>query len=205
MSVTSTLSALLLDLDNTLIDRDAAFQAWLRSEPALSDSDREELIQIDAGGHGSRAHLLAQLRRKLHQSIAQVRTRLEEGVLAHITAKEGARALLGAFAGPKVVITNGSAQLQKAKLQASGLRPLIDAVIVSEDLGQKKPHSALFRAALHAVSAQAEHALMIGDHPIYDIAGAEQQGIRGILLRTRWFDPPLGMPTISSLSELQLP
>lgn len=205
MSDTSTLSTLLCDLDNTLIDRDAAFEAWLHSEPSLSATDRAELICIDAGGHGSRAQLFAALRRKLQLSITQVRKRFEEGILSHIAVKAGAIALLRAFSGSKVVITNGTAQLQRAKLQAAGLGPFIDAVIVSEDLGQKKPHPALFRAALHAVSAQAVHALMIGDHPIHDIAGAKRQGIRGVLLRTPWFDPPPGIRTISSLSELQLP
>jgi putative hydrolase of the HAD superfamily len=205
MSIPSSLSALLIDLDNTLIDRDVAFASWLQTLPVLTHRDRQALIQTDAGGHGSRARLFAQLRQKLHVTLETARQIFEKGVLAHLTLKPGAETLLASFSGPKVIVTNGSSRLQRAKLEAVRLQPFIDAVIVSEELGHRKPHPALYRAALASVSAKPDQALMIGDHPVHDIAGAAQEGISGVLLRTRWFDPPKGMMHIESLAELQLP
>lgn len=205
MSIPSSCSTLLLDLDNTLIDRDAAFASWLQTLSVLTQHDRQALILTDAGGHGSRARLFAQLRQKLDVSMETARQIFEVGILAHLRPRPGADTLLASFSGPKVIVTNGSSRLQRAKLDAVKLRPFIDAVIVSEELGHRKPHPAIYRAALASVSVKPQQALMIGDHPVYDIAGAAQEGISGVLLRTRWFDPPEGVLHIQSLEELQRP
>lgn len=50
-----------------------------------------------------------------------------------------------------------------------------------------KPAAPFFQAALRAVGANADETLMIGDDIRGDIGGAEQAGIRGLLVRTGKF------------------
>ncbi len=81
------------------------------------------------------------------------------------------------------VVTNGTEEHQRAKLDASGLTGLFDAVVTSGAVGASKPDPAIFRVALDAVGCDAADAVMVGDNPLRDIAGAQQAGLRGV-----WID-----------------
>jgi len=52
-----------------------------------------------------------------------------------------------------------------------------------------KPAAPFFQAALGAIGANADEALMIGDDIRGDVGGAQQAGIRGLLVRTGKFQP----------------
>jgi putative hydrolase of the HAD superfamily len=82
-----------------------------------------------------------------------------------------------------VVVTNGTEEHQRTKLDASGLTGLFDAIVTSGAVGASKPDPAIFRAALEAVGCDPADAAMVGDNPLRDIAGAQQAGLRGI-----WID-----------------
>lgn len=62
---------------------------------------------------------------------------------------------------------------------ASGREPLV--------LG--KPATAFFQVALEKLGVSADQALMIGDDIIGDVQGAQQAGLRGVLVRTGKFRP----------------
>ena len=71
-------------------------------------------------------------------------------------------------------------------------------------MGASKPDPAIFRAALEAVGCGPDDAVMVGDNPLRDIAGAQQAGLRGV-----WIDRDGGeargvVPdaTIRELAEL---
>ncbi len=81
------------------------------------------------------------------------------------------------------VVTNGTDEHQRAKLDASGLTGLFDAVVTSGAVGASKPDPAIFRVALDAVGCEPGDAAMVGDHPLRDVAGAQQAGLRGV-----WID-----------------
>ncbi|MNN73951.1 Pyrimidine 5'-nucleotidase YjjG [compost metagenome] len=87
------------------------------------------------------------------------------------------------------------------------LRHFFDAIIVSGDLGIKKPDERIYRIALERLGASAEETVIVGDHPVNDIWGAAQLGIRGIwLLRNHKWNEELqgGKPwkEINELNEL---
>ncbi len=79
------------------------------------------------------------------------------------------------------VVTNGSSLSQRSKVRHWGLPGLVDAIVVSEEIGAAKPAAAIFRHALRAVGADAAHTLFVGDRPEADIGGA-----RGVGTRTAW-------------------
>jgi putative hydrolase of the HAD superfamily len=78
------------------------------------------------------------------------------------------------------VVTNGMEEHQRAKLDAAGLTDLFDVVVSSAVVGASKPDPRIFRFALERVGGSAAEAVMVGDHPARDIAGAQQAGIRGV-------------------------
>jgi putative hydrolase of the HAD superfamily len=79
-------------------------------------------------------------------------------------------------------------------------------VLISGDLGVAKPAAAIFRQALARVGVAPAEALMIGDQPLADVAGARAVGIPAVLVRTRWHDPAEGRAPgaaiVSSLDEV---
>ncbi len=77
----------------------------------------------------------------------------------------------------------------------------VDGWIASGSYGKVKPSPLIFRAALELVGCEAECAVMVGDSPGDDVAGARAVGMRGVLLdRAGRF--PEAADRIESLAEL---
>ena len=68
-------------------------------------------------------------------------------------------------------------------LDELALRPFFDAVVVSGDVGVKKPDPAIFTPALEQTGLATDEALFVGDSPEDDIAGAKAAGLRPVLIR----------------------
>jgi len=77
----------------------------------------------------------------------------------------------------------------------------VDGWIASGSYGKVKPSPLIFRAALELVACEAGSAVMVGDSPADDIAGARAVGMRALLLDRagRFPDAP---DRIESLGEL---
>ena len=108
---------------------------------------------------------------------------------------------------PLTLITNGLKSVQERRLDASGLRPYFDHIVISEDVGLAKPDPAIFTHTLHLNgNPDPCRVLMIGDSLSSDIAGAKAAGIHSC-----WFNPDgLSLPadavqpdmTIHALEQL---
>jgi putative hydrolase of the HAD superfamily len=75
------------------------------------------------------------------------------------------------------VITNGFHESQNIKFSESGLQPLFDLLLCSDQVGVNKPDPKIFRKALQLTGANRKESLMIGDNLIADCVGAREQGI----------------------------
>jgi len=75
------------------------------------------------------------------------------------------------------LITNGFDEVQKIKLEESGLRKYFTTVVTSEEAGVKKPDIRIFEFAMNKAQAQATESLMVGDDLEADIEGARQVGM----------------------------
>jgi putative hydrolase of the HAD superfamily len=84
------------------------------------------------------------------------------------------------------LVTDGEPGGQRAKVRALGLEDLFDVIVYSDDLGRarRKPHPAPFQHALARLGVPAGAAVMIGDRPDKDVAGAAAVGLRAIRVRT---------------------
>ncbi len=72
-----------------------------------------------------------------------------------------------------------------AVLESAGLRWLIDAVLVSDAVGFRKPRPEIFHATLGALGTAPEQTLHVGDNLAADVAGAAALGMRTAWLTRR--------------------
>jgi putative hydrolase of the HAD superfamily len=74
-----------------------------------------------------------------------------------------------------IAVTNGNAKLDKI-----GIDDLFDGHINAAAAGAAKPERRIFDAAVEAGGASADETLHVGDHPLYDIQGARDAGLRTV-------------------------
>lgn len=88
------------------------------------------------------------------------------------------------------LLTNGSAEFQRQKIQRFGIAPFFDLILIESEFGIGKPDQRVFRHALQFFRAQPKEAWMIGDDLEKDILPAQQMGIP-----TVWVDHmQVGLP-----------
>ena len=108
---------------------------------------------------------------------------------------------------PLALLTNGSSEFQRRKIDRFSLEPYFDAIFVEGELGFGKPDSRVFRAALAALGSDPAESWMVGDSLEADIRPALEIG-----LTTVWVDHaerglPDGAPQptqrVVSISEIR--
>jgi putative hydrolase of the HAD superfamily len=99
------------------------------------------------------------------------------------------------------VVSNWDISLHDV-LERTGLRPLVDAVVISAELGVAKPDPAIFRAALDRLGAPADGAVHVGDSLEHDVAGARAAGLEAVLVARNGAPAPQGVRAVRSLAEL---
>lgn len=112
------------------------------------------------------------------------------------------RQLSGRYA--LAIVTNGSSAVQRSKIAVAGMESYFKSVVVSGEVGAGKPDARPFLAALKALGARPDEAVMVGDSPERDIAGAQAAGIRAVWVNREGAVPKGVQPdaTITSLSPL---
>lgn len=81
---------------------------------------------------------------------------------------------------PVGLLTNGSSDLQRLKLDQAGLADAFDTVAVSGEVGVGKPDPAVFALVLEALSAGPEGSVMVGDSWERDVEGALAIGMTAV-------------------------
>jgi putative hydrolase of the HAD superfamily len=190
--------AVVFDLDETLLQRNAAIAAFITDQYArhaqmLAPIGRDRFISrflaIEDEGRASKARvypaLVAELGLARHAA-----DDLFADYTAHYpgyaTLSPGAQATLISLRadGRKTgIISNGSAVVQNGKIDATGLRPLVDAVLISETEGLRKPDRRIFELALHRIGVAAHETIFVGDNPIADVDGARNAGLIAVWFR----------------------
>ncbi len=188
-----------LDLDDTLwaihpvIRRaEERLYAWIgenypriteQFEPADIWEMRSEVI----AEYSERAHDLTFLRRTVLSRIGQVAGYDDSYVDDAFAVFDEARNDVTLFpeARPALVslrerfvliaVTNGNANLEKI-----GIRDLFDGVVSAAMAGAAKPDRPIFDMAVALGGASAEQTLHVGDHPLYDVHGARDAGLRAV-------------------------
>jgi len=101
------------------------------------------------------------------------------------------------------IVTNGSIAVQEAKIEQLGLSALVDAVLISEREGVRKPNPEIFHRAIARLGVDASEAWFVGDNPDDDVAGAIAAGLRAFWRDCPdWSPPTTECETIRTIDEL---
>ncbi|WP_232510184.1 HAD family hydrolase [Paenibacillus crassostreae] len=213
------IKAIIFDFDNTLMDRDMTFRKYAEQfvcehldhlDPQTQDVIVSDLIVRDADGYRDKQaffeEMVEVLPWKKPLTAAEIKTFYNTHYMTHACRMDYVEEVL-AYCSHRgylmAVMTNGQHQIQYGKMDNLQLRDSFHTVIVSEDAGMKKPDPRIYQMALDQLEVEAEQCVFVGDHPVNDIWGANQLGIRGVWLRRnhKW-DDSLGMKPWKSIDQL---
>lgn len=202
---------LLLDLDNTLLDRAGAFRSWageILAQLGAPEEDLDWLLKIDDDGVTARRDVADAIRQRygLTVPVEDVVEDLHRGVIANTRLDPLVACALhiaGNAGWVPVVVTNGAARQQEAKIRMTGLDRYLADWVISEEAGVRKPDPHIFAMAADRARQPLRGAWMIGDTPEADIAGAANAGIRSVWLhRGRAWREPRYQPTVTADSAI---
>lgn len=203
----------MIDLDNTLVDRAGAVAAWVGefcSAWSLPADAADWILDLDNDGYADRRTVFQTIGERfgLEPSTEQLLIDYRRRVIELTGLAPGATECLHDMRSRGwqiVIVSNGSTGQQHGKVDSLGLRSMVDAVCVSQDLGVHKPDALIFEAAASMAGVDLDGAWMVGDSPRHDIIGAAGLGLdTAWVRRDRVWDEAAQPPTVTVDSLLQL-
>ncbi|NTF41848.1 HAD family hydrolase [Rhizobium rhizogenes] len=214
------IEAVMFDLDETLIDRRAALKAFL---PDQFERFRDQLqgvtlqafeatfLALEKEGLVDKQKLYPRLAADLDidshcgaRLLSDFQTHYPHFAKLSIGALETLVALR--VRGLKTaIISNGHTEVQSAKIEITGLRNNVDLVVISEDVGLRKPDPRIFQLTAERLGVTPARCIFVGDNPEADVIGAQASGMTGIFYNagTSWPDAlPFPKYSIETLVEV---
>lgn len=93
------------------------------------------------------------------------------------------------------IITNGFCSLQREKIAFLEISPLLDFVVISEEIGYRKPDRRIFKTALTLAASEAAEAVYVGDSWNIDIVPASACGMKTVWLNR--YGQPCPNPSVA--------
>lgn len=209
----SHLKAVLFDLDDTLFDRNKAQEEILdrivhefreiftgidkkRIFNAFLESDRLMTEEFNAGGSIDEVRIgrskkflkILGLSEEFAEKITEMYIKSYPIINTSVKdAKFVLRNLAKKF--QLGVISNGSRDVQYQKLETLGIKDLFHCIVLSEEVGIRKPDPRIFWKATTSLDMEPEECLYVGDSYGTDILGAKKAG-----MQTCWFNPKNLLP-----------
>jgi 2-haloacid dehalogenase len=103
--------------------------------------------------------------------------------------------------------TNGFTRVQRGRIASANVEGLFEGIYISEEMGTKKPDASFFAACLAGMACEAPRALMVGDSPAADMAGAQAAGMPCAWINSQLlpYPPEFPSPDIELRSVNELP
>ncbi|WP_339217396.1 HAD-IA family hydrolase [Ornithinibacillus sp. FSL M8-0202] len=189
------IKAVLLDLDGTLLNRDASVQHFIGNQyerliRPISNIAKEtyctRFIELDGKGYVWKDKVYQQLTQECKIDDISWQALLEDyieefhkscvpfpNLLIMLEMLKNESVKLG-------IITNGIGKFQMDNMKSLGIERYVDCILVSEWEGIKKPNPAIFQKALAKLNVSPHEAIYVGDHPENDVIGAKNVGMVGV-------------------------
>lgn len=103
----------------------------------------------------------------------------------------------------KVGLISNATELARRVLKNLDMERYFDIVVISDEVGVRKPDPRIFRLALGHARAAPSRALYIGDKPATDVRGAMGAGMTAVLIDRHCTFPDSQFITIRSLDEIR--
>lgn len=203
------INTLVFDLDNTLIDRNAAvesfLQIWLGKFGNLKPEDIKVEIPVimrkDNWGYLPREEFGKWLIEKYEakQTVIDFLQSYFIEVPTFVVLDSVVELMLHQLKEEYklVLATNGASVTQRKKLEVTNLYSYFapENIFVSHELGWDKPDKKFFMQMLESLKVNPENILMVGDDPRNDIFGANACGMKTVWISNgRTFDYPYVKP-----------
>ena len=193
-------TCLLLDVDNTLLDFDAAERQALTDtlthyglpcDAAACDTYHQVNRKLWTGlakGEIGRSKLFAVRFARFLQAMGlpdngksrEINDYYEEQLALHPDILPGALTALDELAevATLAIVSNGAYKVQSARIADSGIARFMDGVYISEKVGASKPSARIFDAALRDLGVNdRSRVLVVGDDLLADIRGGQSAGL----------------------------
>lgn len=200
-----TIKAVLFDLDGTLLDRETSLQQFITAQYHRFASALEKIpeadyiyrfIELDCQGYVWKDKVYQNLLFEFSCQQISWQTLLEDyeknfihycvpfpHLQTTLTTLKTAGYLLG-------LITNGREKFQQLTIQGLSIQEYFDIILISETEKIRKPEAEIFLRALHKLGVKPQESIFVGDHPIVDVMGAKNVGMKAVWKRnTHWTEP----------------
>jgi len=166
----------------------AAFTGYLREHEAelfpLTGEDEIDISAVMTQSFAAQGVELTDDDVRLFLQAAQ------EAWSSHYALAASAHALLEALRerGLKLALVSNTASPQwllQPILERQGIAERVDAIVLSSEVGKRKPHPAIFERALRDLDVQSSEALFVGDRLDADVRGASRVGMKTV--QAFWF------------------
>jgi HAD superfamily hydrolase (TIGR01509 family) len=176
-----------------------AFTSYLREHEAelfpLASEDEIDISEVMAGSFREQGVELTDDDVRLFLQAAQ------DVWSSHYVLADSAHALLEALRGRglKLALVSNTASprwLLEPILERQGITERVDAVVLSSEVGKRKPHPAIFEKALRGLDVPSGEALFVGDRLEADVLGASRVGMKTV--QAVWFRADEGPPGVEA-------
>lgn len=211
------IKAVFFDLDGTLLDRNASllkfiddqFERFIK-ELNLIDKQHfiKRFIELDCRGYVWKDQVYSQLLQEMKITALTWEQLLEDYLLNFRHSCEPFRNVrkvldMLRLMGMKIgLISNGKRQFQQDNLKALGIAEYFDTILISEEVGIRKPDPRIFQMGLDNLSVTADESIFVGDHPVNDVKAAKDAGLIVIWKRDEYWAKAESDFTIDDLDEL---
>lgn len=136
---------------------------------------------------------------EMGQEFRAVVTRVESWVLFPdaVPALEAVRGM-----GLKTGLVSNATELARRVLGNLDMERHFDAVVISDEVGVRKPDPRIFRIALDIIGAEPGRTIFLGDRPAVDMAGARRAGVLPVLVDRRGTFPGSGYESVDGLAGI---
>ncbi len=224
-----TKKAVLFDLDNTLTHRNRSISSFVETfvaeygnrliQPQTSEIV-STIIRADNGGYLQQKSLfhsikdlishtlLFQLRWADRPSHDEIREFWKEFMPKSSVSMDGVPEIfskLRVLSFMVGVVSNGAQGSRESVINALNIEDQIDTLDSSGEVGIKKPDPKIFNFTLEKLDIKSSNTWFVGDHPINDVIGSQDAGLRPIWM-SGFHEWPEGYETpqyaIGSLDEI---
>lgn len=190
------IDAILFDLDETLLNRRKSLESFIESqykkliEPKFNidfQKYKNRFIELDNNGYTWKDEVYESLIEEFRLINLSETLLLEDYILnfhKSVVPMDHLIETLDEISNKGIklgIITNGRIDFQKNNIKALGIEKYFQAILVSEEIGIKKPDANIFFTALNQLNVGPSNSLFVGDHLHNDVIGSMKVGMKRIL------------------------
>jgi putative hydrolase of the HAD superfamily len=188
------ISTVIFDLDDTLIDRLRTFSLYceyatdnfLKNKISLDERENVLLLlkEMDKNGYENRDIFYKKIidTWNLKYTVEELKhdwiEHFDKYSVSACKLKDTLEYLNKKY--KLAIITNGSSYIQNKKIDTLDVREYFDKIIISGDIGIRKPEKEIFLLCCTHLNVEPSRAVYIGDNYEIDITGANNAGLNAI-------------------------